>query len=204
MLRGLSEDAGRRIAAERDARGPFRSLADLTTRTRLGQAVVKLLADADAFASLALDRRTALWQALDQPRTAEPLPLFDALPADDDAPLLPTLSPQQQVFADYLAVGLTLREHPLVGDAQTCGMMGALQLVQDKARGTAFPAELEVGMVCRGHCFREGLIMRAVGDRMIVAPPLVMTTAQLDEMVALIRRCLDLTLDDASRQGWLS
>jgi putrescine aminotransferase len=97
-----------------------------------------------------------------------------------------------------------LREHPLVGDAQTCGMMGALQLVQDKARGTAFPAELEVGMVCRGHCFREGLIMRAVGDRMIVAPPLVMTTAQLDEMVALIRRCLDLTLDDASRQGWLS
>ena len=124
MLRGLSEDAGRRIAAERDARGPFRSLADLTTRTRLGQAVVKLLADADAFASLALDRRTALWQALDQPRTAEPLPLFDALPADDDAPLLPTLSPQQQVFADYLAVGLTLREHPLAFYRQELASLG--------------------------------------------------------------------------------
>jgi putrescine aminotransferase len=45
--------------------------------------------------------------------------------------------------------------------------------------------------------------MRAVGDRMIIAPPLVMTTAQIDEMAALIRRCLDLTLDDAKRRGWM-
>ena len=51
-------------------------------------------------------------------------------------------------------------------------------------------------MVCRGHCFGNGLIMRAVGDRMIIAPPLVITRAQIDEMVALIRRCLDLTLAD--------
>ena len=58
-------------------------------------------------------------------------------------------------------------------------------------------------MVCRGHCFGNGLIMRAVGDRMIVAPPLVITRAQIDEMVALIRRCLDLTLADVRRNGWL-
>jgi putrescine aminotransferase len=77
-------------------------------------------------------------------------------------------------------------------------------LVKDKARGTAFPAELEMGMVCRGHCFGNGLIMRAVGDRMIIAPPLVITRAQIDEMMALIRRCLDLSLADAQRHGWLS
>jgi putrescine aminotransferase len=59
-------------------------------------------------------------------------------------------------------------------------------------------------MVCRGHCFREGLIMRAVGDRMIVAPPLVITRAQIDEMMALVHRCLDLTLADAQRAGWLA
>ena len=40
--------------------------------------------------------------------------------------------------------------------------------------GNAFPESLGVGMVCRGHCFREGVIMRAVGDRMIIAPPLVL------------------------------
>jgi putrescine aminotransferase len=45
--------------------------------------------------------------------------------------------------------------------------------------------------------------MRAVGDRMIIAPPLVITREQIDEMMVLIRRCLDLTLADAHRRaGW--
>jgi putrescine aminotransferase len=98
----------------------------------------------------------------------------------------------------------SLAEHPLVGEVQTCGLMAALQLVKDKAKGTAFPAELEFGMVCRGHCFGNGLIMRAVGDRMIIAPPLVITRAQIDEMMSLVRRCLDLSLADAQAQGWLA
>ena len=103
----------------------------------------------------------------------------------------------------YLAAAYaSLAEHPLVGDAETCGLMGALLLVKRKADepqfSTAFPAEVEIGMVCRGHCLREGLVMRAVGDRMIIAPPLVITRAQIDEMIALIRRCLDLTLADVS------
>ena len=107
-------------------------------------------------------------------------------------------------LAPYLAQQFaTLNEHPLVGEVQTCGLMGAIQLVKDKAKHLPFPSELEVGMVCRGHCFGNGLIMRAVGDRMIVAPPLVITRAQIDEMMALIRRCLDLTLADASSSGWV-
>jgi putrescine aminotransferase len=51
--------------------------------------------------------------------------------------------------------------------------------------------------------FDNGVIMRAVGDRMIVAPPLVMTCAQVDEMVERIRLCLDLTLNDVISRGWL-
>ena len=105
----------------------------------------------------------------------------------------------------YLALQFeALAAHPLVGEVQSCGLMAALQLVRDKDRGTPFPAELEVGMVCRGHCFGNGLIMRAVGDRMIIAPPLVITRAQIDEMMALVRRCLDLTLADARQRGWLA
>ena len=96
-----------------------------------------------------------------------------------------------------------LGEHPLVGEAQSLGMMGALQLVRDKASGERFDSQLGVGMLCRGHCFGNGLIMRAVGDRMIVAPPLVMTRAQIDEMGALIRRCLDLTLADVRQRRWM-
>jgi len=103
----------------------------------------------------------------------------------------------------YLAQAFAaLSEHPLVGDVQTCGLMGALLLVKDKARLTPFDPALGIGMVCRGHCFANGLVMRAVGNRMIVAPPLVITRAQIDELAALIRRCLDLTLADASRLGW--
>jgi putrescine aminotransferase len=95
-----------------------------------------------------------------------------------------------------------LRDHPLVGDVQTCGLMGAVQIVKDKASAQQFPGELEVGMVCRGHCFANGLVMRAVGDRMIVAPPLVITRAQVDELVGLARKCLDLTFADVRSRGW--
>jgi putrescine aminotransferase len=96
----------------------------------------------------------------------------------------------------------TLMDHPLVGEVQTCGLMGAVQLVKDKATLATFDPALGIGMVCRGHCFGNGLIMRAVGDRMIVAPPLVITRAQIDEMMALIRRCLDLTLADVRTHRW--
>ncbi len=95
-----------------------------------------------------------------------------------------------------------LAGHPLVGEAQACGLMGALQLVRDKASAAMFDGALEVGMLCRGHCFGNGLVMRAVGDRMIIAPPLVVTRAQVDEMTGLIRKCLDLTLADLRSRGW--
>jgi putrescine aminotransferase len=87
------------------------------------------------------------------------------------------------------------------------GMAAGLDLVRRKGATVhdcgAFPRELGVGMVCRSHMFDNGVIMRAVGDRMIVAPPLVMTCAQIDEMVERIRYCLDLTLEDVTRRGWM-
>ncbi len=108
----------------------------------------------------------------------------------------------RDVLGPYLAAQFAaLADHPLVGEVQTCGLMAAVQLVADKSTGTCFDPSLEIGMICRSHCFANGLVMRAVGDRMIVAPPLVITPAQIDEMMALIRRCLDLTLADALRLG---
>jgi putrescine aminotransferase len=101
----------------------------------------------------------------------------------------------------------TLADHPLVGMAETCGFVAGLVLVKEKGAtlfdAVAFPEEVGVGMVCRGHMFDNGMIMRAVGDRMIIAPPLVMTPAQIDEMVGLIRFCLDQTLADLQARGLL-
>ncbi|MEO7245350.1 MAG: aspartate aminotransferase family protein [Rubrivivax sp.] len=98
----------------------------------------------------------------------------------------------------------SLGDHPLVGHTESCGMMGAIHLMKDPAAQTAFASDLGVGTLCRSHCFDQGLVMRAVGDRMVVAPPLVMTRAELDAMMGLVRRCLDLTLEDARRRGWLT
>jgi putrescine aminotransferase len=97
-----------------------------------------------------------------------------------------------------------LSSHPLVGLAETCGFAAGLVLVKDKATKAQFDPELGVGMICRSHCFGNGLIMRAVGDRMIIAPPLVMTHADIDEMMALILQCLDLTAADLHQRGILS
>lgn len=94
-----------------------------------------------------------------------------------------------------------LAQHPLVGATQTCGLVAALWLCQDKATGAAFDASLEVGMRCRAHCFDNGLIMRAVGDRMIIAPPLVMTRADIDVLMLRIRKVLDLTLQGLRAEG---
>jgi putrescine aminotransferase len=96
-----------------------------------------------------------------------------------------------------------LQDHPLVGSAETFGMMGGIHLVKDKASNTPFPAEQEIGMLCRGICFDNGLVMRAVGDRMVIAPPLIMTPPQMDVMTALIHRCLDLTHEQAVANGWM-
>jgi putrescine aminotransferase len=97
----------------------------------------------------------------------------------------------------------TLKDHPLVGDAETCGLVAGLVLVQDKATRKHFPEEWAVGMMCRAHCFGNGLIMRAVGDRMIIAPPLTMTRAHIDEMMGLIRQALDLTFKELQNSGKL-
>jgi putrescine---pyruvate transaminase len=94
-----------------------------------------------------------------------------------------------------------LKQHPLVGDAEACGFVAGLVLAKNKTTREMFDPDLGVGMICRGHCFNNGLIMRAVGDRMIIAPPLVMTRAQIDEMMALIHRCLDATLHDLRAAG---
>ncbi|MEZ0330690.1 MAG: aminotransferase class III-fold pyridoxal phosphate-dependent enzyme, partial [Methylophilaceae bacterium] len=96
-----------------------------------------------------------------------------------------------------------LANHPLVGSAETCGLVAGFALMKDKVNHIAFDELLEVGMICRNHSFANGLIMRAVGDRMIIAPPLCITKAQIDEMMVLIKETLDATLADITKNGWM-
>ncbi len=105
-------------------------------------------------------------------------------------------------LAPYLARAFhSLGAHPLVGLTEACGLVAGLVLVQTKEPIQPFDSELAVGMICRKHCFANGLIMRAVGDRMIIAPPLVCSQAQIDELIGLIRHCLDLTHQELVQMG---
>ena len=101
----------------------------------------------------------------------------------------------------------TLADHPLVGFANAFGFVAGLNLVKKKAPVVhdceLFDPSQSVGMICRGYMFDNGMIMRAVGERMIIAPPLITTRAQIDEMIGKIRLCLDLTLDDLRQRGWV-
>jgi putrescine aminotransferase len=84
-------------------------------------------------------------------------------------------------------------EHPLVGEARCVGLVGALELVQDKSTRARFPADVHVGETCRDACIAHGLVMRHVRDSMIVAPPLVITPEQLDELADKAWAALDAT-----------
>ena len=97
--------------------------------------------------------------------------------------------------APYLQKRLReLQDHPLVGEVRGLGMLGAIELVKDKATRSRHEGR-GAGMICRQFCFDNGLIMRAVGDTMIIAPPLVISHAEIDELVSKARLCLDLTLE---------
>ena len=89
-----------------------------------------------------------------------------------------------------------LAEHPLVGEARCAGMVGAIELVADKASRARFAVKPSIGERCRYICVDNGLVMRHVAESMIVAPPLVITDAQLDELVDKAWKCLDLTARD--------
>jgi putrescine aminotransferase len=96
-----------------------------------------------------------------------------------------------------------LSEHPLVGEARSVGLIGALELVRDKDSRRFFDNRGEVGTICRDFCFENGLIMRAVRDTMIASPPLVINREQIDELAEKAWRCLDLTLARCREEGRL-
>ncbi len=87
-----------------------------------------------------------------------------------------------------------LADHPLVGEAVMIGMMGSLALTPDKAARAAFASGSgTVGNFCRDNCFDNGLVMRAVGDRMVISPPLVITNPEIDTLVERAWQALDQT-----------
>ncbi len=140
MIGGLRETHGKLIEQVR-ADGPFTSIDDFARRTGLGQAVIKRLAEADAFGSVGAGRRQALWHALGQEKKRRDMPLFEwavqppappgvlnghnvlrvdkpqaepgAVDASEDSLKLLPMPLYEEVVADYRTAGLSLRAHPI-------------------------------------------------------------------------------------------
>jgi error-prone DNA polymerase len=109
LVKGLSASHAE-IVNEGRQTGPFTSFEDFARRTRFRKAVLDKLAEADAFRSLSLTRREAVWLALPE---REPQPLFDDAEPSEPPALLPAMSPFEEVASDYQTLGLSLRQHPL-------------------------------------------------------------------------------------------
>jgi len=95
------------------------------------------------------------------------------------------------------------KDHPLVGEIRGAGMIGAIELVANKTTGQAF-TDGSVGYFLTQACQDHGLIIRVVaGFSAAFCPPLIVTTAQIDEIMTKFGKALDDTLAYVVKQGFL-
>ncbi len=92
-------------------------------------------------------------------------------------------------------------DHPLVGEVRGAGLVGANELVRNKATKEPFAASEGVGALVSDLCAEHGLITRPVGDSMCFCPPLIIRETEIDEMFDRYGRALDEGLDRLTRQG---
>ena len=109
MVKGLSEDAGQRIVAER-SRGAYGEVQALLERARLDRRELGVLASSGALRPLSGDRHRARWAVAG---AEKPMPLFPSMARYEPAPLLQTPTEGQNIVADYRSTGLTLERHPM-------------------------------------------------------------------------------------------
>ena len=93
----------------------------------------------------------------------------------------------------YLARALaTLNDHPLVGETRSLGLIGAVEIVSKKGTRERFGGEEgKAGPVVRDLCTKNGLMARAIRDSIVTCPPLIISHAQIDDLVGILRRSLD-------------
>ena len=84
-----------------------------------------------------------------------------------------------------------MADHPMVGEARGVGLMGALEMVSDKAAKTPFAGHLDVSERVSRRALANGLICRPLGQAVVLAPPFIITRAEVDELFDILGRTLD-------------
>jgi 4-aminobutyrate--pyruvate transaminase len=96
-----------------------------------------------------------------------------------------------------------LASHPLVGEVRGEGLIAGLELVEDKSSKRSFDPQLKVGLKAFTLAQRNGLVVRAIGDTIALCPPLIITEAQVQEVIARLKTTLDQTAAALSADGKL-
>lgn len=89
-----------------------------------------------------------------------------------------------------------LRRHSIVGDVRGIGLMGAVELVQDRETKETFPPHMNISARVRKGCIDRGVIVRASVDNVVLCPPFIITARQLD----MLFDTLDAALGDVSEE----
>ncbi len=107
----------------------------------------------------------------------------------------------RSVSPHFLNAFGALAEHPLVGEVRGVGLVLGMELVRDKATRETFDPAQKVGATVDRYCIEHGLITRAIGDRLALCPPLIITEAEIDEMVTAVSGALDDTWAELKSAG---
>ena len=107
-----------------------------------------------------------------------------------------------RAIAPRLQAGLRrFADHPLVGEVRGMGLVGAIELVADKATKAPFDPAQGVGAFLNSRCLEHNLILRALGDSIAFCPPLIITEAEIDLMLERFGRALEDTLQMVRERG---
>ncbi len=115
---------------------------------------------------------------------------------------------ERDILAHVRQVGPYLQEklqalatHKLVGEARGVGLIGAVHLVADKASKTPLPPAAGIGPLIQQSAMDLGVLLRAAPDAVYVCPPLIITKAEIDELVDALKAALDDGYAEAERRG---
>ena len=145
----------------------------------------------------------ALWHAFTY--SAHPVAAAVALKTLELYERRDTFGHVRKVSPVFLSRLRALREHPLIGEAEGVGLLGAIEMTPDKKTRRNFEPAKQVGAKCAGFCQDEGIIVRALlHDRIALCPPLVINEAEIGEMFDRFERGLNRTLDWVRAEGLMT
>lgn len=109
----------------------------------------------------------------------------------EDESTLMALTPKIERLGEHLA---RISQHPHVGDVRQCGMIGAVELVQDRATKAPFPWSEKRGMRVCEHALQQGVWLRPLGNVLVIMPPLAVSLAELDRICTAVEAGIQATL----------